>query len=1105
MLLKRKQCLFLLVLLLNVFLAEAQNNFIRVDNCDAATGWNSGGNIISVDASNFQEGTGCVQSVGSGIDELHKIFTTPFSTTATGVLQFWYYVSDVSAFTSGDQVELSSSGESDQQEYNWSLSGTGLVDGWNFISLNISNAGITSTTGNPVLTNINWFRIYHSNNGSSITTMIDDIRLTNSGGELAPLLSGVNNVAALRSSAFSYTIVAYNTPITSYAASGLPPGLSVNTSTGLISGAPTTAGTYNVTISATNAAGTTNKGLVIQVTGPNPPVISLANDTMSSLYQTAFSYSISASNSPTSYTASGLPLGLNINTSTGLISGTSIETGTFPLTISATNLDGTDTRTIYLDIISPIATSVTGKVIAGYQGWFNYAGDGSPIGTWVHWTGQSQPAPGFDNISFDVYPYVGDYHSTSLSTAGSLGNFGDATSSKLYSAYKSDVTDEHFSWMEQNGIDGVALQRFATNLLNAPYKENMDSVHTHAMQSASKYGRVFYIMYDDSGMDSTKLDSMETDWQNDIVENLHLTSSPYYLRQNGHPVVCIWGIGYTGRAGTAKSLELINWFKSHGCYVIGGVPHNWRTGDGDSQPGFLSVYHDFNMLSPWAVGDFSDSASAVSYEISRLVPDFADCNANGIAYQPVMFAGFTWANWNGGEPNWFPRDKGVFMWTQAYDIKQTGIGNAYVAMFDEYDEGTAIAKAADSYYEIPNNQWFLTTSADGTYCSSDFYLRLVGEETKMIKGTRAAVTNVPISNSIGPIWFRTGVEQKYYSLYNVETMYDAFPTWPNTVDPSTATANVTGYNNTGNPTCAADSGSGHIGNYSLKYAAYSTSTASSHCYLEEFQTAIPVDINTRLSFWTNPQNANGRYVSVDLITTDGTALRNVGAKDTTGVAMHPSTGRGTIGSWQKTVCYIGQWLQGKTIDRIVIAYDDGAPSVGNILSYIDDISVDEGILDTTATICSGTTTISYVATAPATGNTYQWQVDNGSGYTNISDNSNYSGSTANTLVISNITSSMYGYKYQCQVSNNGVAIPYTPVYTLKCQSTWTGTVNTAWENGANWSCGTVPDANTDVMINAGVSNYPVVSSNAICHSATVAANASLIVTDSYKLDIKGQP
>ena len=60
-------------------------------------------------------------------------------------------------------------------------------------------------------------------------------------------------------------IIASNSP-TSYAASGLPPGLSVNTTSGLISGTPTTTGTYVVIIQASNGGGSGSASLALTVT-----------------------------------------------------------------------------------------------------------------------------------------------------------------------------------------------------------------------------------------------------------------------------------------------------------------------------------------------------------------------------------------------------------------------------------------------------------------------------------------------------------------------------------------------------------------------------------------------------------------------------------------------------------------------------------------------------------------------------------------------------------------------------------------------------------------------------------------------------------------------
>ncbi len=406
-----------------------------------------------------------------------------------------------------------------------------------------------------------------------------------------------------------------------------------------------------------------------------------------------------------------------------------------------------------------------GKSVAGYQVWFN---TGTPTSGWFHWAGGAQPS--VNHLNFEVYPDVAEYSNADLTQTG-FANLGNGASSKLFHSSNATVIDKHFNWMQSAGIDGVALQRFI-NGIGSVINTSPAATPLKVKASAEASNKIFYICYDISstGLDATWDEIIKFDWVYNIEKAYGLTASPAYATVNNKPVVELWGTGFTdNHPGTEQeTIDLINFFKARGCYVIGGVPTYWRTGNNDSKPGFLNAYKAYDMISPWSVGRFGDVAGANNFKNNLIVPDKTFCDLNNIAYLPVVFPGFSWSQWNNttvNPPNAIPRKAGDFWWQQALNIKSAGINTMYFAMLDEYDEGTAIMKAATDYTMIPTDQYFVTTSADGIWTSSDFYLRLAAAGTELMKGTRTATAAVPIPYSLGPVYYRNGFEKRY-TVYN---------------------------------------------------------------------------------------------------------------------------------------------------------------------------------------------------------------------------------------------------------------------------------------------------------------------------------------------------
>lgn len=79
-----------------------------------------------------------------------------------------------------------------------------------------------------------------------------------------PTVTSAGQVSGGSGAAFSFAVTASPSP-TFFWASGLPPGLSINSTSGLISGTPTGTGTYNVTLTVGNSSGSSTSSLVITI------------------------------------------------------------------------------------------------------------------------------------------------------------------------------------------------------------------------------------------------------------------------------------------------------------------------------------------------------------------------------------------------------------------------------------------------------------------------------------------------------------------------------------------------------------------------------------------------------------------------------------------------------------------------------------------------------------------------------------------------------------------------------------------------------------------------------------------------------------------------
>ena len=378
-----------------------------------------------------------------------------------------------------------------------------------------------------------------------------------------------------------------------------------------------------------------------------------------------------------------------------------------------------------------------GRVVAGYQGWFRAEGDGSGLG-FHHYEkgGKFEPS----SCSVDLWPDLSEFdEDEKYPTAFRHADGGTA---HVFSSIHPKTVDRHFKWMSEYEIDGAFVQRFGTH--SARPRRDYRSLKFEnrklmlCRDAAVRHGRCWVLMYDLTGLQADDFERLAADWKQ-LRRGMQLGVDPNdsaYLHLNGKPLVAVWGVGFQEKSD--YGLEQGEWFirlLKHnpdwgGMSIMLGVPYFWREQQRDAtkDPRLHSVLKLADVLSPWSVGRYHNAKQEAVDIAQRQRDDRRWCGRHGMEYLPVLWPGFSWRNLKGESEAGVPRDGGRFLWRQFQASTVAGSRAAYVAMFDEIDEGTAIFKCTS---EPP-----VGASKFQTYegLPSDHYLWLCREGRRLLRG-----------------------------------------------------------------------------------------------------------------------------------------------------------------------------------------------------------------------------------------------------------------------------------------------------------------------------------------------------------------------------------
>ena len=225
------------------------------------------------------------------------------------------------------------------------------------------------------------------------------------------------------------------------------------------------------------------------------------------------------------------------------------------------------------------ASTLTGKVMCGYQGWHAAEGDG--------WARLVSLGPGgVQARMLQDRPLARRQRTRPRRTYATAFRHADGRPAEVYSAFNRKTVLRHFQWMREYGIDGVFVQRFVGEVSNPAGLRQFNTVLGHCREGANRNGRAYAVMYDlpgcAAGRCSKRHGRLETAGGSDADHpRPGVPASP---RQAGRGGLGLW-LQRRPKYTLAEGMELVRFLKDDPKYggntVMLGVPTYWRTLDRD--------------------------------------------------------------------------------------------------------------------------------------------------------------------------------------------------------------------------------------------------------------------------------------------------------------------------------------------------------------------------------------------------------------------------------------------------------------------------------------------------------------------------------------------